>query len=572
MAGNADDFQFGIQGIRIGGGPMLELPGPGSVTVVVGANNVGKSTFLQNIYQILSSPSLTRTTTPCVVTEIASPWGGTPDDMVAWLEVNARVENDADGALQVSRAQQSYRLEYALGWRGQATPELMTPWFVAVQRPSQRIEMCNGVGQLASIGDPPSHPLHVLRIDETARARVQTLAEKIFGIDLYLDTLGGNVLYRIGDPGLPAPALDGLTVEYAQAVAQLPALQEQGDGIRSTLGLLVPLITDSTPLTLIDEPEAFLHPPQARIVGSAIGKLVKENKSQVILATHDRNILQGLVESSAPVSIIHLTRNGNIAEARILNVDDVAALWRDVTLRYGDALDGLFHSAVIVTESDRDSHFYAAAIDAEHAGTSPDSPAHNLMFLSSNGKQNMAQYVTRLRKLGVRTVTCPDIDILNDPKKLQMLVEAHGGDWLRMESDYKRSTAEFLGVPRPPKADQIAGEIVSIFEANTDEYLTEGLAERVADAVKFSKTGWRSLKKYGVLAFAADKAAANRLLDALDRVGVVAVRVGELEKFLTTTNAPKGPGWLPIAFGENAHKSAAAAEHARRLLTAAGIM
>jgi hypothetical protein len=571
MTGSAEDFQFGVHGIRIGEGQMLTLPGPGSVTAVVGANNVGKSTFLANIEQILKSPTLTRETAPCVVSEITSPWGGTPDDMVAWLRANARVEVREDGYTHVTRAQHAHRLDHASIWRGHLTPQHITPWFVAVQRPSQRIEMCNGVGQLASIGDPPTHPLHVLRVDDAARLKVQSLAEKIFGIKLYLDTLSGNLLYRIGEPGLPAPAVDGVTAEYARAVAQLPPLQEQGDGIRSTLGLLIPLITDSTPLTLIDEPEAFLHPPQARIIGSAIGKLVKENNSQVILATHDKNVLQGLIESGAPVSIIHLTRVGNVAAAKLLNVEDVTALWQDVTLRYGDALDGLFHSAVIITESDRDSHFYAAAIDAEHTEKSPDSPAHNLMFLSSNGKQNMAQYVSRLNALGVNTVTCPDLDILNDPKKMQILVEAHQGDWAKLESDYNKATAEFLGVPRPPKAEHVAVDVAAIFAANTDEDLTEGLAERVTDAVKLYKTGWRGLKKFGVLAFAADKAAANRLLDALDSLGIVVVRVGELENFLTTTSAPKGPGWLPVAFGENAHKTTAAAEHARRLLTGAGI-
>lgn len=56
---------------------MLPLPGPGSVTAVVGANNVGKTTLLNNIVQILRSQSLARSDAPCVVTEMLSPWGGT---------------------------------------------------------------------------------------------------------------------------------------------------------------------------------------------------------------------------------------------------------------------------------------------------------------------------------------------------------------------------------------------------------------------------------------------------------------------------------------------------------------
>ncbi|WP_255790628.1 AAA family ATPase [Mycobacteroides abscessus] len=569
--GNADAFQFGLHGIRIGQGDMLQLPGPGSVTAVVGANNVGKSTLLNNIFQILQSQSLTRSEAPCVVSEILSPWGGTTEDMLAWLQVNARFEN-RNGRPQINRKQKAYEVSTVAAWRrDSATPMHLAPWFVSHQRPAERIEVCQGTGQLATIGDPPTHPMHVLRTDENARLRAHELAEKIFGIDLYLDVLASNLYYRIGDPGLPTPGVNEVTTEYARAVAALPMLNDQGDGIRSTLGLLIPLITDNMPLTLIDEPEAFLHPPQAKIVGREIGKIVQERQSQVVLATHDKNMLLGLIESGAPVSIIHLTRTDEGPAAKQLKVDDVKALWEDITLRYGDALNGLFHSAVILTEGDRDSHFYAAAIDVEHTDTSPDSPAHNLMFIGSNGKQNLAKYVERLDALGVRTVSCPDLDILNDAKKLRALVEAHRGDWSQIESDYNKATAEFHGVPKPPTAESVKAAIEAIFAQNVDEVLTEGLAGSIVHAAKLSKTGWGELKSYGTLAFKADKTAAGRLLDALDCMGIVTVRVGVLENFLTTKSAPKGPGWLPIAFAEGAHKTTAAREQARRLLTAAGV-
>ena len=75
-------------------------------------------------------------------------------------------------------------------------------------------------------------------------------------------------------------------------------------------------------------------------------------------------MLVGLVESGEPVTIVHLTRIDDETTATLLSSDDVAELWKDVTLRYGDALDGFFHRAVIVTESDRDSRFYHASIDS----------------------------------------------------------------------------------------------------------------------------------------------------------------------------------------------------------------
>lgn len=50
------------------------------------------------------------------------------------------------------------------------------------------------------------------------------------------------------------------------------------------------------------------------------------------------------------------------------------------------------------------------------------------------------------------------------------------------------------------------------------------------------------------------------------------VKVGVLEKFLKTRDVSKGsPEWLPIAFEECAHTKPDAAEHAKRLLKAAGV-
>jgi ABC-type hemin transport system ATPase subunit len=76
VGGAADDFGFEIRGLRVGDGEMLHLPAPGSVIVVVGGNNVGKSTLLRQIKEILQSGALTRTTGPRVVTELSEPWRG----------------------------------------------------------------------------------------------------------------------------------------------------------------------------------------------------------------------------------------------------------------------------------------------------------------------------------------------------------------------------------------------------------------------------------------------------------------------------------------------------------------
>jgi len=572
-AGSAENFGFAIRSVRVGNGDLLSLPGGGSVIAVVGANNVGKSTLLQQIYHRLWNNKLTEPLTPAVVTELGEPWSGSEADLEAWLTDNGHLDETA-GIVHVTRFAGSQRmpLKNAAGLRRLSGPGGNVNWFVNNQTPMNRIQFCDAVGRLDDADAPPQHPMHFLYVEPAKRRRVQEFAARLFDVHLHFDTVSASIGFRVGDPGIPVPLQDQLDRAYARAVGSLPRLNEQGDGMKSALGLVIPLITNQYPVSLIDEPEAFLHPPQAKLIGMEMGSLAVANKSQIILATHDKNVLQGLVESEAPLTIIHLRRVGNTTSAKVLEAKDIKELWKDATLRYGDALNGLFHRGVIVTESDRDSRFYAAAIDSAQEATKPKPPAHNLMFLGSNGKQNIAPIVTRLRGLGVRTVSCPDLDILNNEARLRKLIEAHDGRWEDLGGLYIRATNEFLGAPRPPTVSKVKKKLAEVLDRTTEEEtVTDRLAEALAAAVKIPTTKWSELKAYGDRAFKSDPAAAKALLDALDQLGIITVKVGELENFAKGITASKGVEFLPIALAMKVHENSDAKEHAERLLQAAGI-
>ncbi|MGY4646530.1 AAA family ATPase [Mycobacterium sp. URHB0021] len=571
--GDATNFGFAITGIRIGDGNLIELPGAGSVIAIVGANNVGKSTLLEQIYKRLSTNKLQEPLTPVVVTELSEPWSGSLADLRAWLVINGQID-ETNGPPHVRRSGAINRmpLDNAAETRKLSGPGGLAPWFISNQSPMNRISNCDPMGRLDDPDATPQHPSQILYGDLAKREKVQRFAERMFDIVLHFDAVSTNVGFRVGDPAVEPPRVNVVDKHYTRAVQKLPRLADQGDGIKSALGVIIPLITNEYPLTLIDEPEAFLHPPQAKLIGSEMGSLAKANRAQIIVATHDKNVLQGLVESDAPLSIIHLNRVENTTTAKHLAAEDITQLWRDATLRYGDALNGLFHRAVVVTENDRDSRFYAAAIDSAQEAATPRPPAHNLMFLGSNGKQNIAPIADRLIKLGVRTVGCPDLDILNNEARIRTLVEAHGGIWDHIEGLYRRATSEFMGTPRPLRVERVKRKIAEVFSRTEDtEIVTEDLAARLADAVKIPKTKWSELKEYGDRAFRSDPAAASALLDALDDLGIVVVRVGELERFAKRVKAPKGPEFLPVALREKVHETQEARQHAQRLLKAAGI-
>jgi hypothetical protein len=86
--------------------------------------------------------------------------------------------------------------------------------------------------------------------------------------------------------------------------------------------------------------------------------------------------------------------------------------------------------------------------------------------------------------------------------------------------------------------------------------------------MRINESPWKALKRYGLAAFTTGQshAAAVRLLDRLDSVGICLVREGELERFAKSVAVRKGPAWLPAAIAAGAHDSEPAKQHLRRIV------
>jgi predicted ATPase len=100
-------------------------------------------------------------------------------------------------------------------------------------------------------------------------------------------------------------------------------LDEQGDGIRSFVGISLALLILKRSLFLIDEPEAFLHPPQAFRIGAFIGEQAKQSR-QIIIATHSVDVLRGILSRSQDVDIVRIDRVGNRNSGMVQNHDPLA--------------------------------------------------------------------------------------------------------------------------------------------------------------------------------------------------------------------------------------------------------
>lgn len=59
----------------------------------------------------------------------------------------------------------------------------------------------------------------------------------------------------------------------------LPRTEDQGDGVKAFCGIVAAVATTDRSVILIDEPEAFLHPPQALLIGRALARLEKRGRA-----------------------------------------------------------------------------------------------------------------------------------------------------------------------------------------------------------------------------------------------------------------------------------------------------
>lgn len=564
--GDSEKFSFRITELATNGSTEVFLPAPG-VTAIVGGNNVGKSTLLQQIFDTANSTSLECKGNPKVLNHLGEVFGGTPADTMAWLLENVPVQKTPNG-VYLSNKDVGESIEYlAQKLANYHTPYGFAGLFISASRAFERVTLTEHVQAKTNIEDPPSHPLHVFAMDTEASKELIGVVQEIFGEDLTLDTVAASQGYRLGNPGMNPPLLGQVTTEYAGAMARLPKLSAQGDGLRSAVGLLMPLIAQTTPVMLVDEPEAFLHPPQARTLGRAVARLATEKGIQIILATHDRNFLMGLLEwEQADLSILNLTRESSSSKSHMLSNGKVRDLFSDSLLRYSHAVDGLFSKAVVLTENERDSTFYSAAIEEFLASEGVSAPA-DIHFVSVSGKHRMAGIAERLRDMGMRVFAIADLDVLDDKSLLNRLVDSLGGDWVPLEADYLRATEQF----RRDKKHLTRGEALILvsdyLKSNPDAPFTGDTAKRVKEILR-TDNPWHELKYYGMSAFRQQRESANRLIDSLDALGLVTVKVGELERF-SPLDTSKGSQWLGVALENGVHKMADSQNHAKRVLAVA---
>jgi energy-coupling factor transporter ATP-binding protein EcfA2 len=512
------------------------------IIVLVGPNNAGKSASLKEAANLLKS----KNNKTKVVMDIKIDKEGDESTLFSLLDISTTKNYDN------SPGQILYQ---GFGFN---------IWDSSVKDFFNRYE--NGVGELFSLfaniltteqrlsaANPPKniklttqaiqHPIHSLQKDDSLEQRFSNYFKQAFGMDLIVHRNAGNeVPLYIGDKPIPKAGEDRVSSSYLSELEKLDFLHEQGDGMRSFVGVLLNAFISSHSILFIDEPEAFLHPPQARLLGKMLAKDLPKER-QLFLSTHSEDFLKGLLDAGInKLKIIRIQRDGSVNRVSSLTNIDIDRIWNDPLLRHSNVLNGLFHSKVVICESDSDCRFFSAVLSAQYNNTTSIAP--DILFIHCGGKHRIPTAIKALNKLNVPIKVVSDFDVLNDTNPLKEIFEDLGGIWTDIENDWKivkngieQKRPEFL-------TDDVKKEIETILLSTTQRIFPKEKINEIQRALK-KASAWSEAKEVGKAYIPSGEAtkAFERMQLKLKKRGFLILEVGELESFVKSIGN-HGPKWV----------------------------
>lgn len=541
---------FWVKSATFNNGTIIKFSSS-DIIVLVGPNNSGKSMTLQNISSFLQSNRINGFP---IVDSVEIGKSGDATEFLEWLNEHFTARgNNPTNFFRMGIQINSQQIENAWDSLVASTLDLRRALFIHAKT-EERLVAANPKGSIHTPSRNADLPIQHLQIDPSLEKKLSDLFHKAFGYDLLLSRGGGqNILFHVGSKTEIEDKVNTSSTGYDEAsqqfmdyqteISQLPPLQSQGDGMRSFVGCMLYAHVLEYFVVLIDEPEAFLHPPQARLIGHTLAYDKPQNR-QLFLATHSGDLLRGLLDAEqANVRVVRIRREGSINIARELKPEDVRELWKDPILRYSNILDGLFHEMVVLCESDGDCRFYAAILDAICENT-PQIRRPDVMFIHCGGKDRIPTVAKALRALNVPLKVIGDFDILRKEEPLRGTFEILGGSWATVDQDW-RIVNSSVNSKRPERQTQdVKAQIIGVLEEVETDVFPEDSTRKIRDITR-KASAWSEAKKGGksFVPNGEPRQKCENLLNQLKQQGMFVVSKGELENFCPSIGN-HGPEWV----------------------------
>lgn len=545
-------FNLNVSNIHLTNGTSINVPSDGAL-VIVGPNNSGKTVFIQEISQQIS---IDPRQSPLAVRDIDLQRTGDATEVVRWFEEcvsEERTYPESGGKFfKGVSGELITRTHIETIWPQQKRLGGLGSYLVSTQGASSRLQLITDSNLHDFYDDVPSHILQALFMSPDMESRLTRWVREAFGFDVCVNRYGHELKLLIGkhpDP-LPSPPPPPAVIKHYYS---LKRVSDEGDGVKAFIGLLLHVMLSPRKIVIIDEPEAFLHPPQARRLGRLLLEEAPQDR-QLIVATHSQDFLQGILEArNRQVKIIRTTRTGDKFRVQIVQPNLIKRAWLDPLLRYSNFLNGLFHTGVILCEGDSDCRFYQAVIDDSLA---KEQEPLDLLYTHVNGKARISKGLRQMRDFHVKSAAIVDFDVLNERNTFKSIVEAANGHWEDYKDDFNEIEAAVFAMGRTIKT---VGTVRNDLRALLEGYSGgQSMADRLRDEIKTAlgpRSQWDVLKKGGIAVLEGPAIeATRRVLDRLKEIGVFVVPVGVLERWIPL--GVKKQNWLAKVFEEDLHLTA----------------
>ncbi|MYG42628.1 MAG: AAA family ATPase, partial [Rhodobacteraceae bacterium] len=492
---------------------------PKEKVILVGPNNSGKSQTLREILDIASNGKKNR---HVVVKKVDIRKEGSSEDLKKFLEENATFKSG-----NYFYKDWSIHDTHIHNWDEPLLRFELADGFIKKIGADERLQICDQQDSF-EIGEQKTKPQHVLYDDSDLMERVSDFFRKAFGVGLMIDYRGAQKIpIHIGEkPDETVYGENPISNEYANAVRVNPLLDKQGDGMRSYAGILFETIISDLDINLLDEPEAFLHPPQMRHIGQT---LASEVNGQLFVATHSSDIMRGFLEGSeGNVRLLRINRVGDQNFVKEAKPKVVQKLWNNPILRYSKALEGIFHEETIVCEDESDCRLLNAV--ADHLVENDIHSWKDTAYVPAGGKHTIKNVVDVLRQVGVPVKAVFDIDFLSEETLVKETVEVFGGKWSNIKSLWKRVDAAVRNGIKPRKPGDIKDELIT--EINKCAPYDIPSKSKLNEILK-QDSSWNMVKKFGKTVIPHGDAQANfkKLNEELEKIGIYLIDKGEIENF-----------------------------------------
>ena len=375
------------------------------------------------------------------------------------------------------------------------------------------------------------------------QSRLRKAFQEAFDYDIAFDwTAMKQWYFKVGDKfGELCDSKSGLEKKLSDG----RLLDEQGDGYQAFTGILMAAIVFPDRPLLLDEPEAFLHPKQARVLGRLLGELSQERSAQIIVSTHSPAFIWGVVSGNKTTNVLRLNRTADNTEYTQVSASILEELTKTPLLSSQPVLESLFHQGVVVCEGDPDRAIYQFVAHQIIADKGED-----LLFIHTNGKYAADVPIELLRSAGIPVAVIVDIDVLNNKSPLDKIVKSLTGKEISMKLEGVRaSIGEFISRKSEEELLELLLETVKEWSAEEHNDLRSSI-KSLESTLKVVRSNWAPVKKEGICFFKDQQfIVVKSLMDSLAELGVFVVPCGELEQWFNL-GSKKGKEWNRKALDE----------------------